>query len=101
MQEKTTQLKNAEEKCQNLYQELMDSNSKGMDRWQEQQKKYEESQGIITKQLQVIDELNQKLSELKDVNNQIEFTWGQKYQDDLAKKDSEMRQLKQEFAEKE
>lgn len=101
LQEKTTQLKNAEEKCQSLYQELMNSNAKGMDRWQEQQKKYEESQGIITKQLQVIDELNQKLSELKDVNNQIEYTWGQKYQEDQAKKDAEMRQLKQEFAEKE
>jgi len=43
LQEKTTQLKNAEDKCQSLYQELMNSNSKGVERWQEQQKKYEES----------------------------------------------------------
>lgn len=84
-------MKNAEEKCQSLYQELMNANTKGMDRWQEQQKKYDESQAIITRQLQAIDELNQKLSDLKDVNNQLEYTWGQKYQDDLAKKDAEIR----------
>ena len=41
------------------------------------------------------------MSGLKDVNNQIEFTWNQKYQDDLAKKDSEIRQLKQGFLDKE
>jgi hypothetical protein len=54
----------------------MDSNSKGMDRWQEIQRKYEEGQNVITKQLIVMDELNQKLTALKEVNNQLEYSWG-------------------------
>lgn len=45
---------------------------------------------MITKQLSAIDELNQKISALKDVNNQLEYTWGQKYQDDIAKKDRDI-----------
>ena len=61
-----------------------------MDRWQDIQSKYEESQDVITKQLAAIDELNHKISALKDVNNQLEYTWGQKYQDDIAKKDKEI-----------
>ena len=61
-----------------------------MDRWQDIQSKYEESQDVITKQLAAIDELNHKISALKDVNNQLEYTWGQKYQDDISKKDKEI-----------
>ena len=41
--------KAAEERCQHLYQQLMDSNAKGMDRWQEIQRKYEEGQNVINK----------------------------------------------------
>ena len=73
-----SQLKAAENRCQQLYQDLMNSNTKGMDRWEDIQKKYEESQAVITKQLAAIDELNKKISALKDVNNQLEQTWGQK-----------------------
>ena len=85
-----SQLKAAENRCQQLYQDLMNSNTKGMDRWEDIQKKYEESQAVITKQLAAIDELNKKISALKDVNNQLEYTWGQKYQDDMAKKDRDI-----------
>jgi hypothetical protein len=68
-------LKEAEEKQQQLYQDLMNSNNKGMERWQDMQKKYEESQTVITKQLLAIDEFNTKVSNLKDINNQLEYTW--------------------------
>lgn len=93
-------LKEAEEKQQQLYQDLMNSNNKGMERWQDMQKKYEESQTVITKQLLVIDELNTKVSNLKDINNQLEYTWSQKYQDDISKKDKELGVLKQENIDK-
>ena len=72
----------------------MASNTKGMERWQEIQKKYEESQDVINKQLSAIDQLNQKISALKDINNQLEYTWGQKYQDDIAKKVTQLDCLK-------
>lgn len=72
-------LKEAEEKQQQLYQDLMNSNNKGMERWQDMQKKYEESQTVISKQLLAIDEFNTKVSNLKDINNQLEYTWAQKY----------------------
>lgn len=65
----------AEEKQQQLYQDLMNTNNKGMERWQDMQKKYEESQAVITKQLTAIDEFSKKISDLKDVNNQLEYSW--------------------------
>jgi hypothetical protein len=77
----------------------MDSNSKGMDRWQEIQRKYEDGQSVITRQLSVIDELNQKITALKEVNNQLEYSWGQKYQEDINKKDKEIKAAKDAAAE--
>jgi hypothetical protein len=38
-----------EDKRAQLYQDLMNSNNKGMERWQEMQRKYEDSQEMITK----------------------------------------------------
>ena len=40
------------------------------------QQKIEEAQEVISKQLAVIDTLNQKLSQVKDLYNQQDFTWG-------------------------
>lgn len=54
---------------------------------------------VITKQLTALDELNQKVSQLKDVNNQLEYTWGQKYQDDIAGKNKEVARIKKEALE--
>lgn len=74
----------------------MNSNNTGVARWQSIQQKYEESQFVITKQLTALEELNQKVSQLKDVNNQLEYTWGQKYQDDMAAKDKAVAKVKKE-----
>jgi phosphoglycerate-specific signal transduction histidine kinase len=71
-----------------------------MERWQEIQRKYEDGQDVITKQLSAIDELNQKVNKLKEINNQIEFSWDHKYRDDMAKKERELKSLKEEAAEK-
>ena len=49
LRDTVTQLKNAEEKCHQLYQDLMDTKSKNMDKWSEHQNKYDESQEIISK----------------------------------------------------
>lgn len=78
----------------------MDSNNSGMERWQDIQKKYEQGQSVITKQLTVIDELNQKVNALKEVNNQLEYSWGNKYQEDIAKKDRENKKDRDEAIEK-
>ena len=47
-----------------------------------------------------MDELNQKINSLKEVNNQLEFSWGSKYTDDIAKKDREIKKTREESAEK-
>ena len=47
----------------------MDTKSRNVDKWVDHQKKYEESQEIISKQLIAIDELNKKITDLKDVYN--------------------------------
>ena len=62
-------LKQAEQRCHELYQEVMNSNSKGMERWKDMQVKYEDSQTLINKQLSAIETLNSKISDLRDVNN--------------------------------
>ena len=64
----------------------MDSNNKGVERWKDMQVKYEESQNIINKQLTVIEELNKNINSLKDVNNQLEFSWSNKYAEDNKEK---------------
>lgn len=69
----------------------MDSNNKGVERWQDIQKKYEHSQGIVTKQITMIEELNEQIQKLKDVNSQVEYSWNNKYTDDMKRKDDEMR----------
>ena len=42
-------LKQCEEKCTQLYQELINQNRHGADRWTEIQKKYEETQSLLAK----------------------------------------------------
>ena len=61
------------------------------------QQKLEEAQEVIGKLLTMMDEHNQKLSKVKDLSNQQDFTWSQKYQDDMAKKDRELQSQKNEF----
>ena len=69
-------LKNAESRCQQLYQDLMDSKKEAFQNHSQMQQKIEEAQEVISKQLAVIDTLNQKLSQVKDLSNQQDFTWG-------------------------
>jgi hypothetical protein len=77
----------------------MDSNNKGVERWKDIQVKYEESQNIITKQLGMIDQLNKNINELKEVNNQLEYSWANKYADDTKEKQSQISKLKKQIDE--
>ena len=77
----------------------MNQNNKGVERWQEIQIKYEESQTIINRQLVIIDDLNKNISSLKDVNNQIEYNWNSKYIEDTGKKDATIAKMEKEFKE--
>lgn len=93
MKELKAKLKASEKRCNDLYEQMMNSNNKGMERWQDIQVKYEESQAIITKQLKVIDDLNKQIVSLKEVNNQIEYSWNCKYVDDLKKKEDQILEI--------
>lgn len=70
-----TQLKESEKHCKDLYEQLMSQNNKSVERWEDMQRKYEESQAKLSKQLEAIEGLNQQILKLKDVNNQIEYSW--------------------------
>lgn len=50
-------LKTCEEKCTHLYQELLSSNKNGVDRWTELQRKNEEQQALLSRQLQLNEDL--------------------------------------------
>ena len=45
----------------------------------ESQKKFEEATLTIANQSSLIDDLNGQLEKLKDVNSQLDYTWGEKY----------------------
>ena len=56
----------------------MSTNKNGMERWNDLQKKYEESQELLSKAQRLNEDLTQKMSELKDLNSQLDYSWGNK-----------------------
>jgi chromosome segregation ATPase len=73
-------LKQCEEKCTQLYQELISQNKSGVDRWTEIQRKYEDTQTLLQKQLAANEDLQTKLMEYKELNAQVEREWQNKYE---------------------
>lgn len=90
LRETKLQLKGAEQRCTDLYNQMNSSNKEGIDRWQEIQLKYEESQSMISKQQKIVEELNQQIHDLKDINNKIDFSWSSKYHDEIKVKDDQI-----------
>ena len=74
-------LRTCEEKCTTLYQELISQNKSGVDRWTDIQRKYEDTQTLLQRQLSANEELQSKLLEYKELNSQLEREWQQKYED--------------------
>ncbi|TNV86320.1 hypothetical protein FGO68_gene14015 [Halteria grandinella] len=81
-------MKKCEEKCTQLYQELIATNKEGVERWSDIQKKYEDSQAALARQAQINEDLQNKLSEYKMLTTQAEYSWQQKYQQ--AQQEKEM-----------
>ena len=73
-------LKTCEEKCTTLYQELISQNKSGVDRWTDIQRKYEDTQTLLQRQLAANEELQGKLLDYKELNSQLEREWQQKYE---------------------
>eukprot|EP00347_Sterkiella_histriomuscorum_P016960 403351196 len=88
------QLKQCQEKQGQLYQELMNVNKSGINRWNEIQHKYEETAALLAKQMQVNDDLNQTMLKMKDLNSQLEYSWGQKYESTIRDKEILIQTLK-------
>ena len=41
-----------------------------------------------------MEELNDKVSQLKDINNQLEYSWSQKYKSNIADHENEVMKIK-------
>ena len=68
-------MRQAEQRCTDLYAQMIDAKKDTLDKTSNLHTKHEESQHVITRQLSTIDELNKTVSELKLANSQIEFGW--------------------------
>lgn len=49
-----------------------------MERWNDLQKKYDESQELLGKVQRLNEELSQKITDLKELNTQLDYSWGNK-----------------------
>jgi len=57
----------------------MDHNRMSMERWSDLQKKYDDGQSLMQKYQQTIEDLSSKVTELKDLNSQLDYSWSEKY----------------------
>ena len=58
-----------------------------MERWNDMQRKYEETSALLSRQMQVNEELNQNILRIKELNSQLEYGWGQKFESTVRDKD--------------
>ena len=87
LQETKKTLRETEQNCNKLYREISTNNQQHVDKIEESQKKFEEASLMITKQSVLVDDLNSQLEQLKEVNSQLEYSWGQKYREMADMKD--------------
>lgn len=71
-------LKKCEEKCTQLYQEVINQSKSGVERWTDIQRRYEDTQALLARQTQINEDLQAKLAEYKSLNAQLEYSWGHK-----------------------
>lgn len=67
---------------------MVKTNQNGIERWTDIQKKYDETQGFLQKQIIMNEELTGKLQEYKELNNQLEYSWAMKYEGMVRDKDA-------------
>lgn len=99
-QETKKTLRETEQNCNKLYREIGTSNQAHVDKIEESQKKFEEASLMITKQSVLVDDLNTQLEQLKEVNSQLEYSWGQKYREMAEMKDQQYDKLQNEVNQK-
>lgn len=71
-------LKRCEEKCTQLYQEVINQSKTGVERWTDIQRRYEDSQALLQRQTQINEDLQAKLAQYKSLNQQLEYSWQHK-----------------------
>ena len=74
-------LREAEQTCNKLYKDISTQNSQHVEKIHVSQQKFEEASLMISRQSGLIDDLNGQLEKLKEVNSQLEFSWGSKYRE--------------------
>ena len=52
---------------------------------------------MIAKQSALVDDLNGQIEQLKSVNSQLDYTWGEKYREATETKDAEYAKLKKDL----
>ena len=65
-----------------------------MEKIHESQQKFEEASLMIGKQSKLVDDLNVQIEQLKEVNSQLDYTWGEKYREMNELKDQEFSKMK-------
>jgi hypothetical protein len=73
-------LRSSEEKCTGLYQELISAGKQGVERWTDIQRKYEESQSMLQRQIQINEDMQGKLAEYKQMSAQVEGQWADRHE---------------------
>lgn len=89
MQDLRNSLREAEQNCNKMYANLTQSSSVQLQKLQESQTKFEEASLVISRQSTVIDELHKQVDQLREINSQLEYSWGQKYTEMVNAKDLE------------
>lgn len=90
-------MREAELNCNKLYKEMSGSNAKHMTKIHESQQKFEEASLMIGKQSAMVDDLNGQIEKLKEVNSQLDYSWGKKYQEMNSIRETEFDQMKKDL----
>lgn len=55
---------------------MLNTNKNGVERWGDMQRQYEDTVSLLNKQLQVNEDLASNVLKLKELNSQLEYSWG-------------------------
>ena len=90
-------MRDAEHNCNKLYKEISANNASHVTKIHESQQKFEEASLMIAKQSALVDDLNGQIEKLKEVNSQLDYSWGQKYKEMNQVRESEFDSMKREL----
>ena len=80
-----------------MHQEIADNAHIGHERWSNLQERHEQALFSLQKYTSDIDNLKSQITELKEINMQVEFEWDWKYSSMLESKNSEIWELREEM----